>query len=198
METKKSSRKLKVKLNEVYTPREALNPLLPYLKKEWKIWECASGKGHIAKYLRDEEFEVIEGQDFFNDYFPEADIIITNPPYSNKDDFLERAYSLGKPFAFLLPIESLGAKRRGLLYKKYGIQLIIPHERINFIVPSGKKSAWFPTAWFCWKLDLPKDLIFVKLVKSGATLKPSKEGNIITIKQETLEVSPNPQKEDFV
>ena len=166
MNTKKSSRKLKIKLNEVYTPREAINPLLPYLKKEWKIWECASGKGHIAKYLREQGFEVMEGQDFFNECLAEADIIITNPPYSNKDDFLERAYILGKPFAFLLPIESLGAKRRGLLYKEYGIQLIIPHERINFIVPSGKKSAWFPTAWFCWQLNLPRDLMFVELERA--------------------------------
>ena len=174
METKKSSRKLKVKLNEVYTPREALNPLLPYLKKDWRIWECASGKGHIAKYLRDEGFKVIEGQDFFNEsYMEETDIIITNPPYSNKDDFLERAYILGKPFAFLLPIESLGAKKRGLLYKEYGIQLIVPHERINFIVPSGKKSAWFPTAWFCWQLNLPRDLMFVELQKLGEITKSS-------------------------
>ena len=108
----------------------------------------------------------MEGQDFFNECLAEADIIITNPPYSNKDDFLERAYILGKPFAFLLPIESLGAKRRGLLYKEYGIQLIIPHERINFIVPSGKKSAWFPTAWFCWQLNLPRDLMFVELERA--------------------------------
>ncbi len=168
MASKISSRKLKVKLNEVYTPKEALFPLLPYLNKDWKIWECASGKGHIANYLREFGFDVIEGQDFFKDNF-EADVIITNPPYSNKDDFLERAYNIGKPFALLLPIESLGAKRRGLMYKKYGIQVIIPHERINFIIPSGKKSAWFPTAWFTWGLNLPKDLIFVELNKNGGT-----------------------------
>jgi len=45
----------------------------------------------------------------------------------------------------------------------YEIQLIIPNRRINFEIPSGKKSAWFPTAWFCYKMNLPKELNFVEL-----------------------------------
>jgi len=165
--TKKSIRKKRVTLNEVYTPNEAIDLIIPYLKKEWVIWECASGKGHIASYLKSLGFKVIEGNDFFEDSFENADIILTNPPYSNKDDFLERAYSIGKPFAFLLPVESLGAKRRGKMYKEFGIQLIVPHDRINFIIPSGKKSSWFPTAWFCYNLHLPKDLMFVELKRGG-------------------------------
>ena len=53
------------------------------------------------------------------------------------------------------------------LYSKHGIQLIIPNKRINFVTPSGKGSgAWFQVAWFCWGLNLPKDLNFVKLSQS--------------------------------
>ncbi len=163
MTTKKPICKKKVINDEAFTPNEAIDLIIPYLKKEWLIWECASGKGHIASYLRKLGFNVVEGNDFFEDNFENADIILTNPPYSNKDDFLERAYSIGKPFAFLLPVESLGAKKRGKMYKEFGIELIVPHDRINFIIPSGKKSAWFPTAWFCWKLNLPNQLNFVEL-----------------------------------
>lgn len=153
---------LNVKLDEVYTPKEAINPLLPFLKKEWTIWECASGKGDLSKHFKEEGFEVKEGHNFFEDDF-DADVVITNPPYSLKEEFIERAYELKKPFAFLLPLTALEGKKRGSMYAKYGIQLIIPNKRINFIIPSGKKSAWFQTAWFCYGLNLPKDLMFVEL-----------------------------------
>jgi len=155
-------RQKNVKLDEVYTPKEALYPLLPFLKEEWIIWECASGTGELVKHLREENFKVIAGKNFFEENF-EADCIITNPPYSLKGEFLERAYSLKKPFAFLLPLTALEGKKRGALYKEYGIQLIIPNKRINFIVPSGRKANWFQVAWFTWGFNLLRDLNFVEL-----------------------------------
>ena len=83
---------------------------------------------------------------------------------SLKLEFLENCYEIGKPFALLRPLTALEGKKRGELYKKYGIQLIIPNKRINFITPSGKGSgSWFATSWFCWKLNLPKDLNFVTI-----------------------------------
>jgi len=90
---------------------------------------------------------------------------VTNPPYSIKTKFLKRAFELGKPFAFLLPLTALEGKERGKLYAEYGIQLIIPNKRINFMTGSGKKSVWFQTAWFTWGLNLPKDLNFVELTE---------------------------------
>lgn len=154
-----------VKLDELYTPKYAIYPLLPFLDKEIKIWECASGKGDLAKHFREEGFEVREGYNFFEDYFKDADVIVTNPPYSMKDDFLERAFEIGKPFAFLLPLTALEGIKRGKLYRENGIQLIIPNRRINFITPSGKGTAWFQTAWFCHGLCLPKDLMFVDMIR---------------------------------
>lgn len=148
------------------TPKEALNILLPYLNKRWIIWECAWGKGNLFKFLKEEGFKVI-GNDKEIDFLKnecECDCIITNPPYSLKDKFIERCYELNKPFALLMPLTALEGKKRGSLYKKYGIQLIIPNKRINFETPSGKGSgAWFCTAWYCYKLNLPKDLMFVEL-----------------------------------
>ncbi|MGC8579683.1 MAG: tRNA (adenine-N(6)-)-methyltransferase, partial [bacterium] len=89
------------------------------------------------------------------------DCIITNPPYSLKEEFLERAYSFNKPFAFLMPITALEGKTRQDLYKKYGLQLLIPNKRINFETPSGKGSgSWFASAWFTYKFNLPKDIMF--------------------------------------
>jgi len=94
------------------------------------------------------------------------DCIITNPPYSLKEEFLQRCYELGKPFALLMPLTALEGKKRGKLYRKYGINLIIPNKRFNFETPSGKGSgAWFQTAWFCWKIKLPNQLNFVEVQK---------------------------------
>ena len=165
-------KKLKIQMNgrtdEFFTPEYALKPLLPFLNKDWVIWECAWGKGALATHLENKGFKVIgcKEQDFLTDLINKHafDIIITNPPYSLKGEFLERCYELGKPFALLMPLTTLEGIKRGALFKKYGIQLIIPNRRINFITPSGKGSgAWFQVAWFTWGLNLPKDLIFVEL-----------------------------------
>ena len=168
-------KKLKIQMNgrsdEFGTPKEAVNILLPYLKKEWTIWECAWGKGSLAKHLQKEGFEVINlGNDFINDIIVNVkdrfDCIVTNPPYSKKEEFLQRCFEIGKPFALLMPLTALEGKKRGELYRKYGISLIIPNKRFNFETPSGKGSgAWFQTAWFCWKLNLPNQLNFIDISK---------------------------------
>jgi hypothetical protein len=44
--------------DELYTPECAINILLPYLKKEWTIYECAWGTGKLAKHLENKGFKV--------------------------------------------------------------------------------------------------------------------------------------------
>ena len=156
--------------DEFFTPKYALKPLPPFLKKNWTVWECAWGKGTLATHLKEEGFKVIG--ESYKDFLKKDlglnkkgfDCIITNPPYSKKDEFIKRAFEIGKPFALLMPLTTLEGIKRGALFKKYGLQLIIPNRRINFITPSGKGSgAWFQTAWFTWRLNLPKELNFVEL-----------------------------------
>ena len=172
-------KKLKIQMNgrsdEFGTPKEAIKPLLPYLKKEWIIWECAWGKGSLAKHLESEGFNVIgeKNKDFLKyDWGNSFDCIITNPPYSKKEEFLKKSYELGKPFALLMPLTALEGKKRGALYKKFGIQLIIPNKRFNFETPSGKGSgSWFATAWFCFGLNFPNQLNFVEIEKTAQEIK---------------------------
>lgn len=180
------NKKLKIQSNghsdDFQTPFHAMDILLPYIKKEWKVWDPADGEGNIWKYFREKGIEAV-GTDIENSVFenfvqPELsfieflginfDVIITNPPYSLKDKFLQRCYEYGKPFALLMPLTALEGKKRGELFRKFGIQLIIPNKRINFETPSGKGSgSWFATAWFCYKLSLPKDINFVELDNAG-------------------------------
>ena len=154
--------------DECYTPEYAIKPLLPFLKKEWSIWDCAFGSGRLAEHFNKFGFNVVglKGKNFLEKDSDKAfnfDVIITNPPYSSKDYFLKRCFEIGKPFALLLPIDALGSQTRVKMYMKHEIQLIIPHRRINFEIPSGKKSNWFHAIWFCYKMNLPKQLNFVEL-----------------------------------
>ena len=104
--------------NELYTPFYVVDPIIKYLPKDKIIW-CPFDEKWSAFYVRLRElgYRVIrsslsDGQDFFK-YEPERwDLIVSNPPFSIKDKVLERLYSFQKPFAVLLPLNSLQGKSR--------------------------------------------------------------------------------------
>ena len=156
--------------DDLQTTETALVLLMPFLNKSWKIWECASGKGNLAKGFKKMEFKVFGTDKHFdflkNDLKEEYDIIVTNPPYSKKDQFLMRCYELIKPFARLMHLTALESERRQKCYRKHSLQLIIPNRRINFETPSGEgNSSWFAAAWFTKGLRLTRDLSFIKVNK---------------------------------
>jgi hypothetical protein len=153
------------------TPPAALNVLLAYLRPGWTIWECSAGKGNIQSVLTAHGLRVIgsdlqHGQNFLTWQPEQYDAIVTNPPYSIKDEFLQRAYGLGKPFAFLLPLTALEGRVRQSLYRTYGLEVIFMDGRIDFETPSGKpSSAWFATAWFTWGLGIGQQMTFAHVEK---------------------------------
>ena len=155
--------------NDFQTPHIALNPLIPFLKKEWIIWEPSEGKGNLTNRLRKLGFNVIgtdilTGKDFLRWQPEKFDCIITNPPFSLKQEFLERCYELKKPFALLLPLTTFETRKRQDLFKEYGVEIIFFDKRINFETPSGKGSgSWFATAWFTFGLNIGKELSFMTL-----------------------------------
>ena len=168
------------------TPPEGIDYLLEGLAKGGKplsknkvIWDPCAGEGQVVEYFESNGYkafgtDINDGTDFLSDLYWNVrfehpknttidwDVIITNPPYSLKDQFLSRCYSLQKPFALLLPITALGGKKRLKMYQEHGMQLILPPKRINFKTPSGKKSSnWFYTAWFTHGFDLNKEIVYV-------------------------------------
>lgn len=159
--------KKRIKNDEYYTPRYAIEPLLEYLPKGITIWECTDyGKSNITTVLREKGYNVIptKKEDFnFLEDKPtfDFDMIITNPPYSLKDEFLKKCYEYGKPFCLLLPITTLEGIKRGKLFRKNGIKLLVLDKRIEFV--EGKCN-WFNASWFCWNV-LNEGLIFKEIVK---------------------------------
>lgn len=158
------------KNDELYTPDYAIEPLLKYLPKDKIIWECTDfGESNITKVLKEHGYNVISTHkkdfDFLNETADfDFDMIITNPPYSLKDEFLKKCYEYGKPFCLLLPITSLEGIVRGNMFRKYGVELLVFDRRCNFIYENTKKSNWFNTSWFCYHV-LPNKLLFEHLEK---------------------------------
>ncbi len=158
--------------NDYQTPPEALLPLYQYLRKDWVIWECAEGKGNLTHALREAGYQVVgsdilTGQDFLAwepDYY---DCIVTNPPFSIKQKFLARAYQLGKPFAFLLPLTTFETQARQRLFIEHGLEVILFDKRIDFMTPDQIEAgkAWFATAWFTNWLTIGRQLTFVSLIE---------------------------------
>lgn len=153
------------------TPAYALDPLLPYLTEFTTIWEPARGEGYLEAALYDAGFDVIPtdiqtGQNYF-EFEPGRswDCSVTNPPYSIKYKWIERCYELGKPFALLMPVETLGAKSAQRFFKEYGLEIIFLDRRVNFKMPNKgwDSSAQFPVAWFTWGLNIGEQMTFAKI-----------------------------------
>ena len=157
------------------TPAYAIDPLLPYLPREWIIWEPACGEGLLVEALYDSDFkqehviasDILAGQNFFEYEPDEWDYIVTNPPYSIQFQWLERCYQLGKPFALLLKVEILGTNTAQILMKQYGFEIMLLDKRVDFKMPNKgwDSSAQFPTFWLCWQL-LPEKVMFGTINKN--------------------------------
>jgi hypothetical protein len=161
--------------DEYFTPCEAVLPIIDYIDKGNKpfytVWcpfdteqseyvKCIRAAGHkvIATHIDN-------GQNFFY-YEPDEpyDCIISNPPFSIKDDILKRLYELNKPYAILLPLPTLQGQKRFEYIKDS--EVLIFDKRINFWQDEAHtkmaKGVAFASVYVCRDF-LPERLIFKKL-----------------------------------
>lgn len=107
------------KNDECYTPAYAVRPLLPYLErfKGRTIWcpfdtnesefvKVLRGAGHtvVHQHIDDGGNFFDAGDGLFATPVPDFDLIVSNPPFSNKARLVERVIKFGKPFALMLPM----------------------------------------------------------------------------------------------
>ena len=162
--------------DEFYTPIYAIKPLLKYLKKYNKIW-CPfdTEQSYFVKELEMQGHTVIythisEGKDFF-DYEPEEyDCIVSNPPYSLKNEILTRLFQLNKPFAMLMGVVGIfESKTRFNLFKNNEFEIMYFNKRISYFRSYNDEKPMlnppFSSVYITHKV-LPSQIVFEEIEKS--------------------------------
>ena len=127
------------------TPRYAVEVLLPFIPRNIsRIWECAAGKNRRITKVIEKSFDVYSTDlidevsvNFLTwdlkDQYTHCDCIITNPPFSIKKEFIEKAFEYNIPFAFLINADYSGEQ---IGWIERGCEKIIPKRRINYLTPN--------------------------------------------------------------
>ena len=92
----------------VFTPRWLAKIICEMFPIEGRVLEPAKGEGVFMEFLPKgtEWCEIAEGRNFF-DYSNEVDWIVTNPPYSDFNRFLEHSFELSNNVVFLVPVAKM-------------------------------------------------------------------------------------------
>jgi len=154
--------------DECYTPTYGVAPILKYIPKDCIVW-CPfdTEQSEFVKQIRKQNKVVFShiatGQDFFT-YEPKHwDVIVSNPPFTNKRKYFERALSFNKPFALIMTNTWLNDAAPKQLFKDKELQLLLFDKRMKFLnngVVANKIT--FSSSYYCWSF-LPKQLIVERL-----------------------------------
>ena len=151
-----------LKHDDYMTPKSAWENITDYIPKDKVIWEAFMGDGKSGEYLTELGFNVIHND---NDFFEsnEGDIIVSNPPFSDKNKTMNRLKELDKPFIILLPQPAINTTSIRELFKDE-LQIIIPRKRIQFIKNGNElqNKCNFDCFYYCYKINLPRDIIWLE------------------------------------
>ncbi len=158
--------------NDYYaTEPRAVELLLEQEKFNNNIWECACGEGHISKVLKDKGYNVISTDLIFRGYgdwkpydflkcnAKNQDLdIITNPPYKNAKEFVEKALETiktGNKVAMFLKLTFLEGQARKRLFEENPPKIVyVASGRLN-CAKNGEfekyKSSAVAYAWYIWE-----------------------------------------------
>ena len=152
------------------TPPDAVWPLLSAADIPATFWEPACGDGAIAKVAEAAGHDVIASNlidygfgdapvDFLATTELRAPCILTNPPFSLADEFLEHAWALGASDVFMLLRTKFveGARRYDRIHRRIPMRSIYQFvERVKFYsasAPIEDQPGWNTEAfaWFHWQ-----------------------------------------------
>ena len=165
--------------NDFYaTPTWATEAILNRERLQGTIWEPACGQGHISKVLHRHypNAEItstdlinrgygVGGVDFLSDEVDSSikyitDNIITNPPFSLAQEFIERALSLAtKKVIMFAKIQLLEGEKRRKLFDKFPPKYVYVFTKRVTPLNNGTThnefgKPWASTmcfAWFVWE-----------------------------------------------
>ena len=138
---------------------EIIKDYIPNNKVIWSPFYC---DGKQKEYFEEMGFNIIhEDEDFFENNH--GDIIIDNPPFSKMKEICNRLKELDKPFILVAFSKVILMKWFQKLFKDH-LQIIIPFKRPTFTHLTNPKQGYTPpfgVMYYCYKMNLEKDLIFI-------------------------------------
>jgi len=138
---------------------EIIKDYIPTDKQIWSPFYC---DGKQKEYFKEMGFDIIhEDEDFFQNN--KGEVIIDNPPFSKMKDICLRLKELDKPFILVAFSKVILMKWFQKLFKDH-LQIIIPFKRPTFTHLKNPKKGYTPpfgVMYYCYKMNLPKDLIFI-------------------------------------
>tara|TARA_R110002096_G_scaffold25101_6_gene78848 strand:- start:853 stop:1335 length:483 start_codon:yes stop_codon:yes gene_type:complete len=151
-----------LKHDDYMTPKYAWENIQQYIPKDKVIWEAFMGDGKSGEYLKELGYDVIQDYD---DFFKsnKGDVIVSNPPFSNKNKTINKLKELDKPFIILLPQPAINTTAIRELFKN-DLQIIIPRKRIQFVKNGNElnNKCNFDCFYYCYKMNLPRDIIWLE------------------------------------
>lgn len=142
------------------TPKWAVEKMISIIlsstSRDLIIWEACHGNGRITDSLREAGFKVI-ATDFFT--LPEKrdfltwqpdepwDILITNPPYMDKEVWMKRAHSFEKPWLFLYPLNIMATKYCHNLTTELPLQVWIEATLMKFTNEGEERAVGNGMIW---------------------------------------------------
>ena len=144
------------KINDDYkSPIKIWSDIKEYIPTDKVIWCPFYFNGDHT--LKDLGYDIIhKDENFFDtDY---GEIVIDNPPFSIKKEVINRLMLIDKPFILIMPVSTLCYKYARCL--RDNIQIIIPNGRVKYTIDN--KSPSFDSIYYCYKMNLKKDIIYLK------------------------------------
>lgn len=114
---------------------------------------------------------LITGQDFFDTPPPMwCDYIISNPPFSKKNEILDRLFQLKIPFAILIDINGMfDNKKRFNLFKENKFEIMYLDKRVAYFTDYDNQilqgSPPYSSVYICSGI-LPEQIIFEEINKT--------------------------------
>ena len=136
-----------------------------YIPKDKIIWCPFYSDGNQKIFLNELGFNNVihYDKDFFS-YVPQYDFIVDNPPFSKMKDICIKLKEIDKPFILIALSKVILMKWFQKLFKGH-LQIIIPFKRTTFTHLTNPKKGYTPpygTQYYCYKMNLQKDIIFVE------------------------------------
>lgn len=139
---------------------EIIKDYIPTDKKIYAPFYC---DGKQKEYFEEMGFDIIhEDVDFFTNTF-DYDIIVDNIPFSKWKEIFKKLKEDDKPFIAMSFPKLFLLKGFTNIFKN-DLQIIIPTTRPTFTHLTNPKKGYTPPfgVWyFCYKINLEKDLLFI-------------------------------------